>query len=66
MRALTIALCLLATPALADVAGVASVINAPESCRSMWVNNGSPAWASECPLLGVKRTLWRTCPHVCF
>ncbi len=34
MRALTIALCLLATPALADVAGVASVIDAPESCRS--------------------------------
>ncbi len=27
MRALTIALCLLATPALADVAGVASVID---------------------------------------
>ena len=31
MRALTIALLLLATPALADVAGVASVIDAPES-----------------------------------
>ena len=31
MRALTIALCLLATPALADVAGIASVIDAPES-----------------------------------
>ena len=28
MRALTIVLCLLATPALTDVAGVASVINA--------------------------------------
>ncbi len=27
MRALTIALCLLATPALADVAGIASVID---------------------------------------
>ncbi len=27
-------LCLLAIPALADVAGVASVIDAPESCRS--------------------------------
>ena len=27
MRALTIALCLIATPALADVAGVASVID---------------------------------------
>ena len=27
MRALTVALCLLATPALADVAGVASVID---------------------------------------
>ena len=27
MRALTIALCLLATPAMADVAGVASVID---------------------------------------
>ena len=22
----------------------------------LWVNNGSPAWASECPFLGVKRT----------
>ena len=21
----------------------------------LWVNNGSPAWASECPELGVKR-----------
>ncbi len=31
MRALTIALCLLATPVLADVPGVASVIDAPES-----------------------------------
>ncbi len=34
MRALTIALCLIATPALADVAGTASAIDAPESCRS--------------------------------
>ncbi len=34
MRALTIALTLLATPALADVAGVASVIDVPKSCRS--------------------------------
>ncbi len=31
MRALTIALCLLATPALADVAGIPNVIDAPES-----------------------------------
>ncbi len=34
MRSLTIALCLLVAPALADVAGTASVIDAPESWRS--------------------------------
>ena len=27
----------------------------PSECPS-WVTSGSPAWASECPLLGVKRT----------
>ena len=34
VRFLVIALCLLATPALADMADTASVIDAPESCRS--------------------------------
>ena len=38
MRALVIALCLLATPALADVAGVASVIDAPESRQLCFID----------------------------
>ncbi len=40
MRALTIALCLLATPARADVAGVASVIDG---------DNVTPCWSLELP-----------------
>ena len=31
--------------------------NSAEPRLPLWVKSGSPAWASECPLLGVKRTL---------
>ncbi len=37
MRPLTIILCLLATPALADVAGVASVILDNNQCKALLV-----------------------------
>ncbi|MCZ6586634.1 MAG: hypothetical protein O7B24_01650, partial [Alphaproteobacteria bacterium] len=40
--------------ALANSAFQGAVYDCRES--PLWVKNGSPAWASECPLLGVQRT----------